>query len=210
MEVEEIEEAVKKALESRKPRRFVESVDIVINLKDIDLKQPKNRLNLRVLLPHPPKDMNIGAFAKGELALKAKEAGADVIEEEELKKTDKKKARKIASEYDFLIASAELMPQIGRSLGVIFGPRDKMPEPIPPSADPAKVIERLKRTVKIRSKSNTIWVKVGNENMSPREIAENAYAVIRAIEANLEKGWQNIGSIYVKTTMGKAVRIWMR
>jgi len=207
LEVEEIEEAVRKALEVRKKRNFVESVDMVINLKDIDLRQPKNRLNLRVLLPNPPKEPKIAAFASGELALKAKSAGADVIDAEELKHFDKKKAREIASKYDFLIASAELMPLIGRTLGVIFGPRDKMPEPVPPSADPAKILERLKRTVKVRSKSTTLWVKVGNEKMPPREIAENAYTVIRAVERSLERGWQNIASIYVKTTMGPAVRV---
>jgi len=59
----------------------------------------------------------------------------------------------------------------------------------------------------VRSKSTTLWVKVGNEKMPPREIAENAYTVIRAVERSLERGWQNIASIYVKTTMGPAVRV---
>ncbi len=206
IETEEIVETVEKALES-KDRRFTESVDLCINLKNVDLKQPKNRLNLDVILPNSFREPKIGVFASGEMALKAKEAGAEVIDPEELKRMDKRSAKGMVKRYDLFAADAALMPQIGRSLGTVLGPRGKMPVPIPPGTDPGPILERLRRTVSIRSKAPTFWVSVGRKGMDARAIAENAVAVIKAVESHLERGWQNIASIYVKTTMGHAVRV---
>ncbi len=206
MEAADIEEAVKKALVSR-ARNFVESVDLCINLKNVDLKQPKNRLNLEVTLPNSFREPKIGVFASGEIALKAKEAGADVIDPEELKRMDKKRARALVNRYDVFAADASLMPQIGRSLGTILGPRGKMPVPIPPGTDPTPILQRLKRIVNIKAKTATFWVNIGRKGMDPGAIAENAMAVIKAVESHLERGWQNIASIYLKTTMGHAVRV---
>ncbi|MHC1635707.1 MAG: 50S ribosomal protein L1 [Candidatus Methanospirareceae archaeon] len=206
MEAEEIIGVVEKVLQSKK-RRFRESVDLYINLKNIDMNQPKNRINMDIVLPKKFREPKVAVFASGEMALRAKEAGADVIEVDELKKMDKKKAREIAKKYDFFVAEASLMPLIGRSLGVILGPRGKMPEPVPPNADIAAILKRLERTVRIRTKSPEVKVKIGHKEMDPRDIAENAVTVINRIEGKLEKGWQNIASIYMKTTMGPAVRV---
>jgi large subunit ribosomal protein L1 len=206
MEAEEIVGAVEKALSSRE-RGFVESVDLCINLKNIDLKQPKSRVNVDVVLPKKFREPKIGVFASGEIAMKAKEAGAEVIDPEELKRMDKKKARELVNKYDYFVADASLMALVGRSLGTILGPRGKMPEPIPPGADPAQLLSRLEKIAKVRSKTTMLWVNIGRKDMDARDIAENAAAVIKAIEARLERGWQNIDSIYMKTTMGHAVKV---
>ena len=206
MEAEEIIGAVEQALSS-KERGFVESVDLCINLKNVDLNQPKNRLNLDVTLPNSFREPRIGVFASGEIALKAREAGAEVIDPAELKRMDKKRARMLVKKYDVFAADASLMAQIGRSLGTILGPRGKMPTPIPPGVDPTQILMRLRRTVNIKSKTPTFWVSIGRKGMDARAIAENAAAVIKAVESHLERGWQNIASIYMKTTMGHAVRV---
>jgi large subunit ribosomal protein L1 len=206
METEEIVGTVEKVLNS-KERRFVEGVDLCINLKNIDLKQPKNRINVDVVLPKKIKEPKIGVFASGEIALKAKEAGAEVIDPEELKRLDKKKARTMVQNYDYFVADASLMALVGKSLGTILGPRGKMPEPIPPGAEPAQILSRLKKIARIRSKTTTFWVNIGRKDMDAKDIAENAAAVIKAVESRLERGWQNIDSIYMKTTMGPAVKV---
>ena len=206
METDEIVGAVEKVLNS-KERRFVEGVDLCINLKNIDLKQPKNRINVDVVLPKKIKEPKIGVFASGEIALKAKEAGAEVIDPEELKRMDKKKARAMVQKYDYFVADASLMALVGKSLGTILGPRGKMPEHIPPGAEPAQILSRLKKIAKIRSKTTTFWVNIGRKDMDAKDIAENAAAVIKAVESRLERGWQNIDSIYMKTTMGPAVKV---
>lgn len=206
MEKEELVEAVKKVLSSP-DRRFVESVDLCINLKNVDLKQPKNRINVDVVLPKKVREPKVAVFAAGEIALKAKEAGAEVIDPEELRRMDKKKARALVQKYDYFVADASVMSLVGKSLGTILGPRGKMPEPIPPGSEPAQILSRLEKIARIRSKSSTIWVNVGRKDMDVNDIAENAAAVIKAIESRLERGWQNIASIYMKTTMGPAVRV---
>jgi len=206
MEIEEIVGVVKKVLSSRE-RGFVESVDLCINLKNIDLKQPKNRISVDVVLPKKVKEPKVGVFAAGEIALKAKEAGAEVINPEELKRMDKKKARALVQKYDYFVADASLMALVGKSLGTILGPRGKMPEPIPPGAEPAQILSRLEKIARIRSKTTTIWVNIGRKDMDAKDIAENADTVIKAVESRLERGWQNIDSIYMKSTMGPAVKV---
>ena len=206
MEAEEMLEAVGKVLSS-KERGFVESVDLSINLKNIDLKQPKNRINVDIVLPKKFKELKMGAIASGEIAMKAKEVGAEVIDPEELKRMDKKKARALVNRCDYFIAESALMALVGKSLGAILGPRGKMPEAIPPGADPVQILARLEKIARVRSKTTTLWVNIGRKNMDAKDIAENAAAVIKSVESRLERGWQNIASIYMKTTMGHSVKV---
>ena len=209
---EKILNAVIQAIELAPKRKFSESVDVAINLKNIDLSQPKNRINEAILLPNGRgKSTKVAVFAKGDLAIKAQSGGADLlISPDDISKigSDKKQMRALSRGIDFFLAEAPLMPSIGKSFGPILGPKGKMPDPIPSTADPAPIIDRLKRTTKVRSKDKiTFHALVGNMHMLPDEIAANVEAVISAIESKLEKGAQNISSIFVKTTMGPAVRV---
>jgi large subunit ribosomal protein L1 len=213
MASKEILEAVEKALaeENNKKRKFVQSVDLVVNLKDVDLKKPENRIDEEIELPKGRgKEAKIAVFASGELAFKAKNVADAVITPEQIKELaeDKKKAKKLAEEYDFFVAEAPLMPTIGRALGRVFAPRGKMPKPIPPDADIEAIVKKLKRSIKVRSKDRpTFHCLVGREDMPPEDIAENVEAVLQRIESKLERGRMNIRSAYIKTTMGTAVRV---
>jgi large subunit ribosomal protein L1 len=204
--------AVNEAIESAPKRKFTESVDLVINLKNIDLSQPKNRITESVVLPKGRgKATKIGVFAKGDLAIKSQSGGADlVISPEDIDKMsgDRKLIRSTTRDIDFFIAEAPLMPSIGKSFGPILGPKGKMPDPIPSSADPTPIINRLKRTVKVRTKDKTTFHSlVGNLSMSVEDIAANIEALLSTVESKLQNGTQNIASVYVKTTMGPAVRL---
>ncbi|HEX7514456.1 MAG TPA: 50S ribosomal protein L1 [archaeon] len=204
--------AVNEAIESAPKRQFTESVDLVINLKNIDLSQPKNRITESIVLPKGRgKATKIGVFAKGDLAIKSQSGGADlVISPEDIDKMsgDRKLIRSTTRDIDFFIAEAPLMPSIGKSFGPILGPKGKMPDPIPSSADPTPIINRLKRTVKVRTKDKTTFHSlVGNLSMSVEDIAANIEALLSTVESKLQNGTQNIASVYVKTTMGPAVRL---
>jgi large subunit ribosomal protein L1 len=204
--------AVNEAIESAPKRKFTESVDLVINLKNIDLSQPKNRITESIVLPKGRgKATKIGVFAKGDLAIKSQSGGADlVISPEDIDKmsSDRKLIRSTTRDIDFFIAEAPLMPSIGKSFGPILGPKGKMPDPIPSSADPTPIINRLKRTVKVRTKDKTTFHSlVGNLSMSVEDIAANIEALLSTVESKLQNGTQNIASVYVKTTMGPAVRL---
>jgi large subunit ribosomal protein L1 len=205
-------EAVKKALAGKPKRNFTESVDLAINLKNIDMSQPKNRVDEDIILPSGiGKPVRIAVFAKGDVAVNAEKAGADyVFPPDEIDKlgADKARAKKLASEVNFFISETAYMPTIGKKLGQVLGPRGKMPTPLPPQADVVQMINRQKKAIKVRSKDRlTFHTTIGVETMAPEEIAENIDAIIKRLEAKLEKGKFNIGSIYVKTTMGPAVKV---
>jgi large subunit ribosomal protein L1 len=206
-------EAVQKAIEESKKleRKFRQSVDVVINLKNIDMNEAKNRIDDEVMLPHGRgAEAKLAIFASGDLALKSKTHVDLLIKPEDIEELakDKKKFKKIVDEYDFFIAEAPLMPTIGKTLGVILGPRGKMPKPVPPTIDISGIAKNLRNTVKVRSKtSKTIQATVGQEEMKTEHIAENIDAIMKRLEGKLERGKLNIGSVYVKTTMGPPMRI---
>jgi large subunit ribosomal protein L1 len=182
-----------------------------VNLKDIDLSLPKNRIDEEIVLPKGRgKPVKIGVFGSGELAVKSKTLAEIVIQPEEIEDLadDKKKAKNLANTHDFFIAEAPLMPVIGRHLGVVLGPRGKMPKPVPPGADPTGVINSLRNTVRVRSKDRrTFHTLVGTKDMSVEDLAENIDVVMKRILSKLERGKFNIYSVYVKTTMGKSARL---
>ncbi|MCL2032273.1 MAG: 50S ribosomal protein L1 [Methanomassiliicoccaceae archaeon] len=203
--------AVQKALESAKKRNFVETVELAINLKDVDLAIPKNRIQEDIILPNGRgKTVKICVIGGGELALKAKDVADLVITPEELGTIadDKKQAKKIANSTDYFIAEAPLMAVVGKRLGIVLGPRGKMPKPIPPGADPSGMVDNLRKSVTVRTKDRkTFHVPVGTVNMSPEDIADNIDIVLKRVSLKLEKGMANVASAYVKTSMGPAERI---
>jgi large subunit ribosomal protein L1 len=204
-------QAVKKALESSKKRNFTETVDISINLKDIDLSVPKNRITDDVILPHGRgREVKVCVIGGSELVSKAKTVADRTLTADELGKIadDKKAAKKMAGEFDFFIAEASLMPVVGKRLGIVLAPRGKMPRPIQPGADPKPVIENLRKTVSVRSKDKkTFHAPVGTAAMTPEQIAENIDFILKRLTTKLERGTMNISSVYVKTTMGPSERI---
>lgn len=192
-------------------RKFTQTVDLAINLKNIDLTVPKNRIEEEVPLPHGRgKSVKIGIFASGDLAQKAKNVADVVIQPQEMGDlaADKKRFKKLVGSIDYFVAEAPLMPTIGKTLGVVLGPRGKMPRPIPPSADPGAIVASLRNTVRIRSKDRrTFHTVVGSEDMAADKIADNVDVILKRIEAKLEQGRNNIQSVFVKTTMGPAERV---
>ncbi len=204
---------VEKALEESKKldRKFKENVDLVFNLKNIDMNLPKNRIDQDVILPHGRgKEAKVAIFASGELANKSKKHVDLLIKPEEIEElsSNKKKFKKIADEHEFFIAEAPLMPTIGKSLGTVLGPRGKMPKPVPPNADVSSMVNNLRKTVKVRSKNTiTFHTIAGSADMPKEHIAENIDTIVKRIEGILERGRLNIGSVYVKTTMGPSQRL---
>ncbi|MGD0257330.1 MAG: 50S ribosomal protein L1 [Thermoplasmata archaeon] len=205
-------EAITEALEKAPARKFPESVELSVNLKDLDLSVPKNRLEDDIPLPNGRgTTVKVAVFGSPELLQKVRGVADRVMtapELEELAK-DPKAAKLLASDIDFFLAEAPLMPTIGKRLGVVLGPRGKMPRPVPPGTDPSNLVNALKRSIRVRTKSNrTFHAAIGIRTMPPEELAQNFDAVLQRIIGKLERGRTNIESVYVKTTMGPAVRVW--
>lgn len=207
-----IEEAVRQAIEVAPARKFSESIDLAINLHNIDLSMPGNRVDVEIILPHGVgKPAKIAVFAAGETAMRAKSAGADrVLSADEIKELggNKRAARKLADEYKFFIAETQFMPVIGKSLGPILGKRGKMPSPLPPTQDVTPQINRLRNMIRIRSRDKmTFHLTIGNKNMDIKALTENIDTVVTKLEQTLKDGKHNLKSVYVKTTMGPAIRV---
>ena len=209
---QDVVNAVKEAKEQSKPRNFTQSIDVIINLKDLDVRKPENRFSEEVALPNGRgKEIKIGVIADGELALAAKNAGVDVvISKEDLQEFGKdiKAAKKVVNSVDSFIAQADMMPLVGRFLGRILGPRNKMPKPVPASARIEPLLERTQATIKVGVKQQpSIQILVGTQDMDDEKLAENIEAVLAVLDRNLEKGRNQIKSMYIKATMGSVVRV---
>ena len=208
---EEIEQAVTRALDEAPDRNFRETVDLAVNLRDLDLNDPSQRIDESVVLPAGTgQETSIVVFAEGETALRARDVADEVFDGDELADLgdDDDEAKTLADETDFFIAEEQLMQDIGRYLGTVLGPRGKMPTPLSRDEDVVEVVTRMKNTVQLRSRDRrTFHTRVGAEDMDAEEIADNIDVIIRRLEANLEKGPLNLDSIYVKTTMGPAVEV---
>jgi len=212
VETDNIKAALKESREKSKKRNFNQSVELIINLRDVDVKKPENRIQATIELPHSiDKNVGVCVFADGDMALRARRAGADLVlgsEEIESLANNRKRQREIAKSMHAFIASAPLMALIGRTLGAILGPRGKMPTPIPPTANIEEEIARHRRIVRVRARDQpVIHCRVGTESMSDDEIAENIQAVIREVARRLKRGLKNIDSIYLKLTMGPSVKV---
>jgi large subunit ribosomal protein L1 len=208
---ENIENAVSRALEEAPPRNFTETVDLAINLRDLDLNEPSNRVDESVVLPAGTgQETSIVVFAEGETALRAEDVADQVLSGDELAELgdDDDAAKDLADATDFFLAEENMMQNIGRFLGTVLGPRGKMPDPIGPDDDVVEMVERMKNTVQMRSgERRTFHTRVGAEDMSAEEIADNIDVIVRRLHADLEKGPMNIDTVYVKTTMGPSVEV---
>ncbi len=207
----DLQKAIEEAKKEKK-RNFSQSVDLIVGLKDFDIKRAE-KIEEFVRLPHEKGKKNkICAIVGPELKKQAEEYTDKVILSSDLSKwTDTREIKKLARNFDFFVAQATAMPQIAQIFGKYFGPLGKMPNPkagcvVPPSVNLKPLTEKLRDTVKIIiSKSPVVQCSIGNEKMSGKDLTENAGSVLRLLENKLPRGKQNIGKVFVKTTMGKVV-----
>ena len=184
---------------------------MAFTIKDVDLKNPANRIQEEVRLPSGRgKETKIAMFASADAAQKAKEAGITVIDPTQIEELggDKMKAKKMAKKYDYFLSEVPHMGLIGRYLGVVLGPRGKMPRPVPPNVDPGMIAKGLESTVVVRSRDRiTFHAAIGTLSQSQEELTENAMTVWTRVTNKLERGAGNIRSLYVKTTMGPSCKV---
>ncbi len=214
MESESLKKSIEEAISKSPKRNFGESLDLSLNLKDVDLSNPKNRINEDIILPNGRgRKVTVGLISGNEMASKAKGSVDKLISAEELDKMpdNKRATKKMVNGVDFFIAEVALMPRVGKILGGIMGPRGKMPRPVPANIDPVPIINNLRRTVKARSKEKpVVHIPIGTKEMEVEKLIQNAMEVLKRVESKLEKGEDNIRTVYVKTTMGPAVKVELR
>jgi large subunit ribosomal protein L1 len=202
---EKILNAVKQLREKAAKRNFSQSIDLVVSLKELDLKKGENKFTDDVVLPNGRgKEASVIVFSDT-----IKDAGeAQIFTGEDLNNLAKntRSAKKLVGSTEFFLSEPKLMPVIGKVLGQFVGPRGKLPKII--SGDVKGVVKNLRKSVRVRIKdAPVIQCLIGKEDMKDEEIAENVEAVLNFLEKKLPKGKNNIGKLMLKTTMGHPVKI---
>lgn len=215
MEKQKVLESIKKARESKK-RNFSQTFDLIINLKDINLKVQENQIDLFVNMPHQMgRKLKYCLLIGGESKDNAVGVDAKVVSVDEFPKyqADKKLAKKLAEDYDIFIAQATIMPKIAQTFGKIFGPRNKMPNPksgaiCPPKPNFNAIIEKMNKTARITAKTALqLHAKVGSEKMSDEDVAENIIAIYNQVIHHIPGERNNIKEVLLKLTMGKTTSL---
>lgn len=194
-----------------KKRNFIETIEAQVTLKNYDPVRDK-RFSGSFRLPTVPrpglKCCVLGSAAHCE---QADRIGVDHMSVEDLKKLNKNKkmVKKLAKRYDFFIASDNLIKQIPRLLGPGLTKAGKFPTLLGNNEDMQGKIDELKATIKFQMKKvMCLNVSVGNVEMDAREVFTNTQLAANFLASLLKKQWQNIGQIYIKTTMGPSIQIY--
>lgn len=214
MDKSKIIEQVKQLISDSKDRKFTQSVDMLVNLKHLNMKKQDERVEFFHGLPKGRgKDVKVCALIDQSLKDSADAAGVDYIMVTEFAdyKANKRKAVQLARKYDYFIAQANLMGQVATNFGRVFGARGKMPNPkagcvVPPKGNVGPVVERLKSTVKIAAKIQPVCqFTVGTTAMSAEDLAENIASCYDATVHHLPQEMNNLKNAMIKLTMSKAV-----
>jgi large subunit ribosomal protein L1 len=196
-------EKVKEVKKNSKKRNFNQRYDLIINLKDLDLRKAENKIDEFFVLPKGSgKEASITLFSD---SLKRVE-GCRIIKSSEIEELGKKKQaiKKLIKETDFFLSEPKLMPIVGKHLGKFLAPRKLMPKPV--VGDVEKTVKELKNSVRIvLDKQPVIHAVVGSEDMDEKDVAENIESVISFLSKRLPRGRNNIKSVYLKLTMGHPV-----
>lgn len=207
----DIKEAVVKIIEltKAKQRKFVESVDVAINL-GIDPKQSDQNVRGAVLLPNGSgKDVKVAVFTADEVKVEeAKKAGATEAGLEELVK----KVQDGKIDFDYCIATPDVMSKIGK-IAKVLGPRGLMPSPKNGSVtnDITKAVEEaLKGKVNFKNdKAGIVHCLVGKSDFTEDKLVENVKEIIKTIKDSKPESTKGkfIRKIHLSATMSSSVEI---
>merc|ERR1712159_381145 len=213
LSIETVKDCIKqvKAGSTEKPRKFLETIELQITLKNYDPQKDK-RFSGTVKLPHIPRPKQqicvIGDAAHND---EAESKGVPHMSADDLKKLnkDKKLVKKLAKKYDAFLASESLIKQIPRLLGPGLNKAGKFPTMLTHQDDMVGKVNDIKATVKFQMKKVLcLNVAVGNVSMTEDQIVQNLNLSINFLVSLLKKNWQNVKSLYIKSTMGTPQRLY--
>ncbi|XP_013784997.1 60S ribosomal protein L10a-like [Limulus polyphemus] len=195
----------------KKQRKFVETVELQVALKNYDPQKDK-RFSGTVKLKHIPKPKySVCVLGDQQHCDEAKANGIPCMDSEALKKLNKNKklVKKLAKKYDAFLASESLIKQIPRLLGPGLNKAGKFPTLLSHGESMVAKVDEVKATIKFQMKKVLcLAVAVGHVKMSEDELAQNINLAINFLVSLLKKNWQNIRSLHIKSTMGPPQRLY--
>mmetsp|Transcript_25335 Transcript_25335/g.47597 ORF Transcript_25335/g.47597 Transcript_25335/m.47597 type:complete len:232 (-) Transcript_25335:70-765(-) len=194
-----------------KKRNFTETVECQISLKNYDPQRDK-RFSGTFKLPTVPRpNLKCCVLGNARDVETAQRLNIDAMSVEDLKKLNKNKklVKKLAKKYDFFIASDNMIKQVPRLLGPGLTKAGKFPTVLSSKEDMQEKVDEIKATIKFQMKKvMCLNVSVGNVEQEEKDIIVNVQLAANFLASLLKKNWQNIGGIFIKSTMGPATQIY--
>jgi len=202
-----LDEAIR-ILKDTATAKFVESVEFHANL-NIDPKYADQQLRTTVTLPHGiGKQLTIAVLTDDEKFDEAKNAGADIIGNDELIEN----ITKGIIDFDLLIATPNMMPKLAK-LGRVLGPKGLMPSP--KSGTVSNTLEQTITEFKKgkfeykADKTGIVHVSFGKSNFDANQLINNLQVLYNSIEKNRPSGVKGkyFKSLFICTSMGPSIRL---
>lgn len=187
-------------------KKFDQSIDLIVNLKGVDLK--KENISAVITIPHKIKDKKVCGFL-----IKKSELVSTITQPDFARYKDKGELKRLVKNYDFFIAAAPLMPSVATTFGKALGPAGKMPSPqlgIIMQESEAKIqaeLDKIAKSIKVRAKEPSIKISTAKESMKDEDIAENIKAIYNGIVNALPTKRENVRNVMIKLTMGKPIKV---
>ena len=189
--------------------KFDETVEAHFRL-GVDPRKSDQNVRGTVALPHGTgRSIRVVAITQGDNIAAAEGAGADFVGGEDL-------ITKIADgwlEFDTVVATPDMMAQVGGKLGRILGPRGMLPNPKSGTVGPnvAEIVTALKAgQIEFRAdKTGVIHAPIGKASFDADKLNENLSALKTAVEAakpDTAKG-QYFRTLYLTSTMGPSIKV---
>ncbi|KAG0295947.1 hypothetical protein BGZ97_004679 [Linnemannia gamsii] len=213
IQVSAVRESVRqvKQQSEEKKRNFVETVELQIGLKNYDPQRDK-RFSGSVRLPNIPRPkMSVCILGDALHCDQAKEISMEYQSVDDLKKLNKnkKQIKKLAKKYDAFLASEALIKQIPRLLGPGLHKAGKFPTPVTHADNIGEKADEIRATIKFQLKKVLcLGVAVGHVDMTEDELLANIMMSVNFLVSLLKKHWQNVKTLFIKSSMNKPVRLY--
>jgi large subunit ribosomal protein L1 len=190
---------------------FDETVELHIRL-GVDPRHADQQVRDVIVMPHGlGKTVRVLVFAQGEDAMKARDAGADYVADDD---ETIKKIEEGWTDFDVTIATPNMMSKVGR-LGRVLGPRGLMPNPkagtVVSGDDLAQAIKEAKAgRVEFRiDKTANLHVPIGKVSFDVRQLYDNMAVLMQAIKKARPAASKGayLRQITISTTMGPGIRV---
>jgi len=197
-----------KVLKEFPDAKFDETIELAFRL-GVDPRKADQMVRGTVSLPNGTgRSVRVAAFAQGEKAQEARDAGADVVGADDLLE----EVMKGNIDFDAAVATPDMMASVGKA-GRVLGPRGLMPNPKTGTVtmDIAKAVSDIKggKVEYKTDRTGNVHCIIGKKSFGEQQLLENYLAVVEELlraKPSAAKG-KYIKSLTMASTMGPGITI---
>jgi large subunit ribosomal protein L10Ae len=208
----QVAEAIAELRQKMKQRKFTETIELQIGLKDYDPQKDKRFVGTVRLPNNPRPNLKICIIAdeKHKDEVLKNKIDVDVVDLEYLKKFNKEKklVKNWAKKYSLLLASDTVLKKVPVVVGPILNRINMFPQVVSHNETLLNKVEDVRSSVKFQLKKVTCLASaVGNATMTDEELRTNIMMSLNFLVSLLKKGWHNLKSVNIKSTMSTAIKL---